>query len=165
MSKNKEIQEQLYAEHADLLYGYLYSRLGNQEEAEDICQEAFYRAFKHLKKFRKQASFKNWLFQIAKNLMADHWRKHYQLKTIAFEDYMDVPQESLPEDTEDDQEKQAIAQGILAELPQNYREVLEYRFLRNYTLKETAQALNISENNVKIRQYRALKKAQEYAQE
>lgn len=158
MELEKNAQERLYQQHKDLLYRWLWQRLGNREEAEDICHDAFVKAFSHLQEFRQEASFKNWLFQIAKNLLADHWRKHYRLKTVSFEEYFDIQQEEVMSD----ENKAGKAQAILEKLSPQYREILEYRFLRNYSLKETAEALGISENNVKVRQYRAIKEAQKY---
>lgn len=158
MEEEKNVQVRLYQEYRDFLYRWLYSRLGNRQEAEDLCHDAFVRAFAGLKNFRGQASFKNWLFQIAKNLLADYWRKYYRLKTISLEDWLDLEKEEIMTD----QTKEAKAQEILSKLEEPYRQVLEYRFLRNYSLKETAEALGISENNVKIRQYRAIKQAQKY---
>ena len=49
--------------------------------------------------------------------------------------------------------------ALLAALPENYRHVLEFRFLKSYTLKETAAAMGITEANVKVMQHRALQKA------
>jgi RNA polymerase sigma-70 factor (ECF subfamily) len=51
------------------------------------------------------------------------------------------------------------AQRILAQLPARYREVLTYRFLLNYSIKDTAAKMNLTEANVKVLQFRALKKA------
>jgi len=51
--------------------------------------------------------------------------------------------------------------AIMAQLPKNYREVLHYRFLQNYSIKETARQLGLTEANVKVLQFRALKRAAE----
>jgi RNA polymerase sigma-70 factor (ECF subfamily) len=62
----------------------------------------------------------------------------------------------IPE-TEDPAVRKVTA--ILGQLPENYRQVLTLRFLQGYSLKETAAAMNVSEGNVKVLQYRALQKA------
>lgn len=165
-------KSKLYNRYIRLLYGYLYTRLGTAQDAEDISQETFLRAFKHLDTFAGKASFKNWLFQIAKNIVADHWKDHYKKDTILVDDFFglgEAPTLILEEDviveTNAIKATEKKLKGILNKLSKEYQSILEYRFLKGYTIKETAEALNISESNAKVRQFRALKKAQEYIQD
>ncbi len=147
-----EAQAKLYASYQPLVLGYLIRLLGSVPVAEDLCQDSFLKAFKALPAFRGDASFKNWLFMIVKHRVADHWKQHYSHLTISLEAWVgeeDEPIENalLPTDP-------AIAdklRQILEQLPSNYREILEYRFLRSYSIKETATALKISETNAKVR--------------
>lgn len=160
-------QEELYAMHVRLLFGYLYNTLGSRADAEDICQETFLKAFKNIRSFKGQASFKNWLFQIAKNTVADHWRSRYKANTILVDDFYEfaeapayeLPEESAENTATQSRETEIQLDQILNQLSQDYREVLEYRFLKGYTIQETADALHISVANAKVRQLRALRKA------
>lgn len=161
---DRAAQTTLYQKYSRLLYGYLYKRLGCQADAEDITQEAFLRAFKYLGSFQGQASFKNWLFQITKNLVADHWQAHYSHPQVSVEYFFDLGIEPASAESDEQQQAEQTAaaeqlQQLLAQLPDDYRAVLEHRFLRGYTIQETAIALNITVANAKIRQYRALQKA------
>lgn len=161
---DRDAQSRLYQQHVRLLFGYLYNKLGSQQVAEDICQETFLRAFKSLRTYNGTASFKNWLFQIAKHLIADHWTAHYKQTVISFEEYFEATEPAyLPADETPDTNLKAEAQvqRILEQLSPEYRQVLEYRFLRGYSLQETADAAGISLANTKVRQYRALLKAKQ----
>ncbi len=156
----------LYQKNVRLLYGYLYHKVGTPQDAEDICQEAFLRAFKNIKKFQGKASFKNWLFQIAKNIIADHWKAHYKGNTILVDDFFELPDSPSydidnEEEVKDQVEAEDTLKKILDDLSDDYRAVLELRFLRGYSLQETADELGISLSNAKVRQFRAIKKAKQ----
>lgn len=169
---NNEARSELYNTHVKLLYGYLYNKLGAAQDAEDICQETFLRAFKNLHSFQEKASFKNWLFQIAKNIIADHWKAHYKANTIYVDDFFgfaEVPKYEIESEQVEKQEHTSAEadrelSGILDQLSDEYRSILEYRFLKGYSLKETAEALDISVSNAKVRQFRAIQKAKQLIQ-
>ena len=101
--------------------------------------------------------------QVARTTIADHWRSVYHLRANSLDDLLDTGLE-LPAEEQARPDTGATdrrVERILAQLPERYRDVLTYRFLRNYSIKETAVALGISEANVKVIQFRALKKASE----
>lgn len=155
-------QTELYQRYQPLVLGYLIRLLGSVPVAEDICQDSFVKAFKALAGYRGEASFKNWLFMIVKHRVADHWKAHYSHLTVSLEEWVgteDEPIELDPVTTNTNAEREL--QTILQQLPEDYRQVLEYRFLRGYSIKETAAALNITESNAKVRQYRAIQLAKQ----
>lgn len=165
---DREAQGRLFQQHARVLLGYLYNKVGSQMVAEDLCQETFLRATRFIQTYNGAASFKNWLFQIAKNLLADHWKAHYKFSTLSFDEFFENTQGTTFEYTEEQQPSPGAEQQlqqILDTLSPEYREILELRFLKGYTLKETAAALNISLANAKVRQFRAITKAQVVAQQ
>lgn len=167
-------QSRLYQQYVRLLFGYLYNKLGSRQVAEDICQETFLRAFKGIHTYDGRASFKNWLFQIAKHQIADYWDAHYKHATLSFEEFFETTQGAEPVVSEFLSENEAEPstltaaelkiEHIMNQLSREYREILEYRFLKGYSLKETAEALRITLSNAKVRQYRALLKAKDIAQ-
>lgn len=164
---DREAQGQLFQQHARMLLGYLYNKVGSQPVAEDLCQETFLRATRFIHTYSGAASFKNWLFQIAKNLLADHWKAHYAHSTLSFEEFFENSEAVSFSYTEEEQpspQAEQKVESILQQLSSEYREILELRFLKGYSLKETAEALSISLSNTKVRQHRALTKAQQLAQ-
>lgn len=150
--------EQVYAEYLDPIYRFLYTRVGNREDAEDLTSQVFLKAFRQLDVARADRSIASWLFTVARTVLADHWREAYRYGPLV------ELNETLAERTDeqshpDDDEEVRRVNGVLAHLPVRHREVLELRFLRGYTVEETARALGITAANVKVIQHRALARA------
>lgn len=161
---NEQALIALYQYYLTPIYRYVYSKVGNQSETEDITSEVFLKVVRNLQNFRGESSFKNWLYQIAKNTIADYWRRHYRNYTVSMEEIMEINLVSQSNPAQEDMEKELTekesrVKKILDLLPDNYRHVLELRFLKNYSIKDIAEALDITISNTKVLQYRALKKA------
>jgi RNA polymerase sigma-70 factor (ECF subfamily) len=155
--------EQVFARYLDPVYRFLYSRVGNREDAEDLTSEVFLKATRQLDSERPEASIAQWLFTVARTVLADHWRRYYRnggrpatLDDIQLGDAsIEAPTPSRSEDSA------RLVAEVLAALPERYRRVLELRFLRGYSIVETAREMGITPENVKVIQHRALAKAVE----
>lgn len=160
----------LYDRYLKLIYRYVYARVGNQEEAEDITQDTFIKALAAIGNFKFRSQFKTWLFRICQATMMDMWRKKYKQVTVPLEDFLahDEPFDIAFDDDSQEVEqksKEIQLESVLGKLTIEYREILELRFLKGYTIKEAAAELSITISNAKVRQYRALKKAQQIIRE
>ena len=152
--------ERVYARYLRPIYHYLYTRVGNREDAEDLSSETFLKASCHLDLSRSEASIAAWLFTVAKTVLADHWRRCYRYGAL-------LPLDELPVDPTADtliapaqrSELEHQVANILASLPQRHRRVLELRFLDGCSVLETAQELGVTPGNAKVLQHRALAKA------
>jgi RNA polymerase sigma-70 factor, ECF subfamily len=153
--------QQFYEENLAAVYRYVYSKVGNREEAEDLTSQVFIKAVRTLDQARGAESVQSWLFQVARTTIADHWRRFYRLRINSLDDLLEAGWEGPADQKESPHslEPERRAQRILARLPERYREVLTYRFLLNYSIRETAEKMELSEANVKVLQFRALKKA------
>jgi len=154
----------LYQTYLTPIYHFAFRQVGNRSEAEDITSDVFLKMVRGLPEFRGESSFKNWLYCLAKNTAADYWRRHYQKPLTSLDGQPEISSPVLAEaeDIESLMErKETAVKKILSLLPENYRQVLELRFLKNYSLRETAAELNLTLGNTKVIQYRALKKAGE----
>jgi len=136
---DRTAQAALYQRFQPLVLGYLIRLLGSVPLAEDLCQDSFVKAFKALPNYRGEASIKNWLFQIVKNRVADHWKQNYAQVTVAMEEWYGSSEQTLTDLESSNCAAEQKLQGILEQLPNDYRSILEYRFLRGYTIKETAR--------------------------
>jgi RNA polymerase sigma-70 factor (ECF subfamily) len=150
-----------YQENLSLIYRYIYSKVGNREEAEDLTSQVFLKAVRGVNTERGALSVQKWLFQVARTTIADYWRAHYRIAASSLDALLDAGWEGPAES-----ELSAISTGpiervqrLLQALPQHYREVLTCRFLLNLSIRETALQLGLSEANVKVLQFRALKRA------
>lgn len=154
--------EQIYAHYLDPIYRFLYARVGNREDAEDLTSEIFLKAARQLDRSRSEATTASWLFTVARTVLADHWRTYYRHGALVPVDELRV---SLIAGTEtptvEGSETEHRVADILAALSPQYRRVLELRLLRGYSVAETAQELGVTPNNVKVIQHRALAKAVE----
>ncbi|HEY7067831.1 MAG TPA: sigma-70 family RNA polymerase sigma factor [Chloroflexota bacterium] len=146
-----------YTRYVVPIYRFLYSRLGNQEEAEDLTSEVFLKAVRQLEPQRDDASVQAWLYQVARTTLADYWRRRSRVPQDPL-GYLDVPDPSGAA-VRPDETAARTARWLLEQLPDRYREVLTLRFLRGYSIKETAQEMGITENHAKVLQYRAVQKA------
>lgn len=155
----------VYEEYLPVIYRFVYSKVGNREEAEDLTSQVFVKAIRSLDGARDPQSVQSWLFQVARTTIADHWREFYRLRPESLDDLLAAGWEAPAVDTID--AVQALGQSdervgrILSHLSPRYRDVLIYRFLYSYSIRETAEKMGLSEANVKVLQFRALKKAAE----
>ena len=151
----------LYQENLGLIYRYVYSKVGNREEAEDLTSQIFIKAVRGVDQERGMQSIQKWLFQVARTTIADYWRAYYRISTNSLEELLEAGWEG-PADEEPAAASTQPAERvkrILQALPEHYREVLTCRFLLNLSIKETALSMGLTEANVKVLQFRALKRA------
>lgn len=154
----------LYEAHVGRIFGFVFSQVGNREEAEDLTSQVFLKVYNSLSRFEGRGSFEGWLFQIARATVNDHWREKYKLPSMPLPDGLEIVDTVAPSDF-NRAGRDARVRQLLAALPDNYRQVLELRFLKRCNVKETAAAMHLSETNVKVMQFRALRKAAELGRE
>ncbi len=146
------------------VYNYVFFKINDEEEAEDIAIETFTKVFAKLKLYNSDFDFKTWLLSIAHNTMIDHIRKSPALKlSLDDENYPIDIQEELPSPEESLIQQQDTDALILylQKLKPEYRRILELRFLEEKTYKEIAEELDLSMANVKVRLLRARQLLQE----
>lgn len=147
----------LYDKYFPSVFRYLSWQVSQIEDAEDLTSATMLAMAKGLKNFRGEASFKNWLYQIAKYQLAA-WIKHnhYDLPTAPLIDIIPANADWIDPQTQDQHIK--LLNQTLAQLPSKDQLLLRLRYIQNYSVKEVAKELNISESNVKVRALRLLEK-------
>src|SRR6266487_2751260 len=150
-----------YQENLGLIYRYVYSKVGNREEAEDLTSQIFVKAVRGVDTGRGPQSVQKWLFQVARTTIADYWRTHYRVSVNSLDELLETGWEGPAEEDSTAVSTSPIerVQRILQALPEHYREVLNCRFLLNLSIKDTALRMGLTEANVKVLQFRALKRA------
>jgi RNA polymerase sigma factor (sigma-70 family) len=138
------------------VYNYVFFKIKNEEEAEDITIETFTKVLSKLKLYNEDFDFKTWVISIAHNTMIDHIRKSSKQNLIIDEDVNLIKENEIsPEEyliLKQDNDK--ILKS-LEQLPSKYRNIIELRFLEDKTYKEIALELNLTLPNVKVRVLRA----------
>ncbi|HEY7462918.1 MAG TPA: sigma-70 family RNA polymerase sigma factor [Candidatus Limnocylindria bacterium] len=155
--------EEIYDEQVVPIYRFIYARVGNRPDAEDLTAQVFTRAVEQLDTTRDHGQIVSWLYRVSQNAIADYWRAFYRLPVIGAEQVAPgwepaQPDEPRERPSEGAATRQRVRQ-LLARLPQRYAQVLELRFLERLSVAETATRMGISHGNAKILQYRALRKA------
>jgi RNA polymerase sigma-70 factor (ECF subfamily) len=161
---DKDIQafQLFYQENIGPIYRFIYGKVGNREEAEDLTSQTFVKAVHSLDRERDAHSRQKWLFRVARTTVADYWRSRYRITTSSLDELLDAGWEGPAEDELPEVISVRPVENvkrILERLPTHYSEVLNYRFLLNLSIKETAIKMGITEANVKVLQFRALKRA------
>lgn len=156
----------LYEATLPAIYRFIYSKVGNREEAEDLTSQVYLKALSGLDQTRDAISAQAWLFQVARTTIADYWRGFYRLRASSLDDLMALGWDgSAPSGMAAVSDADERARRVLSGLSERYREVLTLRFLQNLSLKETAAEMGLSEANVKVLQFRALRKASQFLDE
>jgi RNA polymerase sigma-70 factor, ECF subfamily len=146
--------EQLYARHRSRLYRFLLGQLRNGALADDVFQDIWQRVIAAREGWTPEASFASWLYRIAHNRLADHWRalqyrppapENADERTARIED-PDTPERTLSEF-----EQRRTLQLALDELPAEQREVLLLRLEQELTLEEIGAITGVGRETVKSR--------------
>jgi RNA polymerase sigma-70 factor (ECF subfamily) len=147
----------LYLRYRDSIMNYCYYRLGNREESEDATSVIFIKALDHLPRFVERGdSFRTWLFRIAHNEIADRHRQRARHADLPLDNEHDVWDAASPvEDAAIVMDNRLRVREMLAQLPPRERAVLELRTAELNT-REIAEVLQISEQNVRTAQSRAV---------
>lgn len=158
---------QLVEVYQDKIYGYASRMLGDPDEAEDVAQETFVRAYRSLPHFRGAASFHTWLYRIASNLAIDVARRNRRQSTGNFS--LDEPLESEegdyereiadetggPEQLTQRREMQELVRQAVAELPEKLRAVVVLYELQGESYEDIAEILGCPLGTVKSRLFNA----------
>ena len=153
---------ELYKRYVEKIFRYLYSRIGNRHEAEDITAQTFLAAFESFDRFRQDGHFASWLFSIARNKTMDRFR--LQKKTQLIDEVNNIPVDNDPVFEVIQSEQTAVLSKLIRSLPQEDRELLRLRFLAEMSFPEMAHLLHRNEEAVKKSMYRLLARLKSQAE-
>lgn len=153
--------QQLYQEQFSPIYRYIYSKVGQREVAADLTSQVFLKAVRDLDGQRSLASMRRWLLTVARTTVADYWRAWYRVPTSSLEVLVSAGWEgpAVEEPLGSEGEPAEQVARLLQALPERHREILTCRFLLALSIRETATRMGLTEQNVKVLQLRALKRA------
>ena len=142
------------------VFRYIYALTGgSQEDAEDLTAETFLRAWKARHQFAGEMdSAIGWLIRIAKSLVIDKYRRTVRATRNLPGDPED---ESTPEQTAIHEEQQKFLLRLVADLPDEQREIIVLRYLLGWRVNDIAQYMGVSENKISVSLHRTLSKLRE----
>jgi len=148
------------------LFNFALRLTGSREEAEDLLQESYFKAYKYFHQLRDQNKFKEWLFQITANQFKNFLRKKKKENTFYQDDsehQFTEPEKAYrnPDELYIQRDRSALVQKALMMVSPKMRNVLVMFELEGYSIEEVASSLNISRGTVKSRLHYARKKLRE----
>ena len=160
-----QLFELLMRRHNARVFRVVRSIVRRDDEAEDVMQDAYVRAFDHLREFRGEARFSTWLTRIAVHEALARLRRERRFESLDTreEDCAVMPSDAVvsPEQRASDGEVRALLRRSVDELPDDFRSVFVLREVEQLSVAETAACLGIPEDTVKTRLFRARKRLQE----
>ncbi len=148
---------ELYRRYAHAVYRYVYYRLGDVEQAEDVTADVFVRALEALPRFRERGlPFSAWLYRIAAARVADAFRRKRRrpMEPLAG----DLTESSAgPEEVAEERWRAEQLRRLVGQLPEIQQQVLVLRFVERLSHAEVARIIGRSEGAVRVMQHRALR--------
>ncbi len=154
----------LYDEHIDAVYGFVYRKVTHKQTAEDLTSDVFLRAFKNIDKFEYQGkNIRAWLFTIARNRVADHYKSAHTQRSRAVNETPEVVEigSNSPERITEGRVLARRLGEALESLSDSHREIIELRFIHEMSTQEAANVMGRSYEATKQLQFRALKSLQQ----
>ena len=149
------------------LYNFSLRMCRNPSDAEDMVQDTFLNVFKYLKNFRYETKFKNWLYKVAASTCIKKRRKSKFApdKELSLDEFLPNDEAEKPEHVPEwallpldkllNEELASVINRTIISIPKKYRVVIVLRDIEGFSTAETAQILNLSPANVKVRLHRA----------
>jgi len=153
--------EAVYSDNVTWVYRLMYGKVGNRPDAEDLTAEVFTTALRPLRVSATVPEVRKYLRMTARTVLASYWADRMGREVTSIEE--DVPEACEPEVIASDAPDRVGR--LLASLPQNYRRILELRFLQAFSVREAATQMGVSVANAKVLQHRALRMAAQSSDE
>ena len=151
----------LYDIYADRIYRHICYRTSSVEDARDLMQDVFIKAWRALPRYKRtKTPFLGWLFTICRHTVIDYYRTKknhaYLNNELVIEDHGKGPEKLAEEQFTQQEVRRAILQ-----LPEDQQQVILMSFIEGFPYSEIAATLNKSEGNIRVIVHRALKKMRE----
>jgi len=159
----KEIFGELVLKHQDFIFNVVSKYVRIEEEARDLTQDVFLKAYENIEKFRGESKISSWLYRIAYNLSMNWSERRSGRETQLDDELAETLAEppSLAEEIFEREAQLARITAILAEMPEKYRAVISLYYFEEKSYQEIAEALGLPMNTVKIHLLRAKERLRE----
>jgi len=151
---------ELYRRNATNVFYYLYSRVRNVADAEDLASQTFVTALENLPKLRDPLKFTPWVFTIARNKAFDFFRKAQRRPTVDFDEELDQTKATIGVLSQADQDRLSDLELLISRLSPLEQEYLRLRIVADLPFAEIASILNEPETRIKKKYYRLLARLQ-----
>lgn len=146
--------------YKNLVYTVALKMVKNREEAEEVSQDTFIKAFKNLSKFKGDSKFSTWLYRITYHNCLDRFKKnekHYKTDSIESLVSFNVSSTDDVLKTIEKEDRAAMMQRCLDDLPEEERTIIWFFYYKELSLKEIAEITQFTEANIKVKLHRGRK--------
>jgi len=158
--------ESMYYQYHKNVYNYIAFRINNHHDAEELANEVFIKAIKAWNSYNHALPMEGWLIGIAKNVVTDYLRKTMRRKFFPFDSLFGLASaEKQPEEIAVINEESRSLMSALARLNDKERQILAMKFATELKHGEIADILKISESQVGVTVYRAMRKLRKFMKE
>jgi RNA polymerase sigma-70 factor (ECF subfamily) len=146
LAGHREAFAELVDRHQDAVFNLAYRMTSNHQDAADLAQEAFIRAFQKLYSYKPEHPFKNWVLGICANQTRNRFRSEARRRALETRHMQEAVTEAEPPDP-----RQALLEQALQRLPEQARVPLVLKYMEGLSLEEIAQTLRLGLSAVKMR--------------
>ena len=151
--------EQVYRDYKNKVFGYIFNRIHNHADAEDLTSDVFAKIVAHIDSYNpEKASLSTWVFVITRNTLIEYFRKQRITEDI---DEQQIPVSDEPVDKIVMEEQQELLAKALGELPEKLRDIVVARYYYGFRFAKIGEMMDISEANARVSHARALAKLKE----
>ncbi len=157
---NTQAYANLVTKYQNYVFTILIRMLKNREEAEEVAQDTFVKAFEALSTFRGESKFSSWLYSIAYRKALDTIRKNKRFKTTeCIEEYakIDFRETENALTYLEDKERKDFIENCIMQLPEDNAAIITLYYFDELSVKEIAVITKLTEDNIKIKLYRSRK--------
>ncbi|NOU46083.1 MAG: sigma-70 family RNA polymerase sigma factor [Bacteroidales bacterium] len=162
LAGDQQAFRQLVVNHKDMIYTISFNILKNQEEAEDVAQMVFVKAFQKIDTFKRTALFSTWLYRIAYNLSISELRKRKQRFTVVDGLNFEKLAQTLPDGDTDEIEKKEVEANLLLkaidDLEADERGLISLYYIQDQSVEQISTITGLGQSNVKTKMFRIRKK-------
>ncbi len=168
MNENQRVQQVLSGNtsafayfvdaYQDMAITIAYRICGNMQDAEDVVQESYVKAYRNMHSFRAESKFSTWLYRIVYNTAITHSKARMWtgIQETAIENAFDLGENRMEIDL-DEMDRKAVVSDLLQKMPQGDALLLTLYYMEDNPVKEIAQITGLNEPNVKVKLFRARK--------
>jgi len=147
--------------HKDLVFNIAYKIVRHREDAEEIAQDAFVKAYQSLRSFKGESKFSTWLYRIVYNASVSHTRKrHYEFREIDERVMSDTTEDEILEDLDrlDSNDQSRMVNKAINQLPPDESALVTLFYMDENSIDDISNITGLSVSNVKVKLHRIRKK-------
>lgn len=156
--EDSEAFGELYQRYVSKIYSYIYYRVGNQDDAEDLTARTFFRALRKIGAYEERGlPFSAWLYRIAHNLVANWHRSRSRRKSVQLDELITASDGHSPGILVEKQEARELLLDAIKDLAEDRQQLLTLKFIERMPNAQIGQIMGRSESSIKSLYHRTLK--------